>query len=172
MSNKTVTILLTLLLLLGVYTIYQRGTGPTEDAPAGESMIASLSDAFVSGHSIKCVYEEEDGKLEINIKDGALRFDNTLESNESGVKHYIHRLDVTHIWDGAKGITFRDISKNTYDEQTDQFLSRDEVLSSLEEYSEYCRIARIGDQTFDQPDGVGFQSIRTDEEAVTLLEGK
>src|SRR3989344_7546672 len=109
MSNKTIAILLGILLVLASYTLFQRAQTRAQKAQLTPAKLSSIKDAFESGMSIQCTHENDDGIVNIYIKDGALRYDNTLPKYKGTVRHYIYRNGVTYIWTNDTGITYRDV---------------------------------------------------------------
>lgn len=113
MSNKTILILLTSLLVLSGF-LYVKHQQELKDISRQVSEISSIKDAYKSGMSVQCIHEEPNGSVRIFVRDGGLRFDNTLPNYKGMIRHYVNKDDVSHIWRNEKGVIFRDISKNTY----------------------------------------------------------
>lgn len=166
MSNKTVVLLLGLLILLSIFMYAQRRIEANK--PPEKSLVSSMYDAYKSGMSIQCDHAEANGSVQIYIRDGGLRFDNTLPSYKGIIRHYINKDDVTHAWRHDKGAIFRDISKNNYGEVSPLFMTTDQALELLEPYKDSCSIARFEDDIFLIPSDIEFTDVRTNAEAEAL----
>ena len=168
MSNKTIAILLGILLVLASYTLFQRAQTRAQKTQLTPAKLSSIKDAFESGMSIQCTHENDDGIVNIYIKDGALRYDNTLPKYKGTVRHYIYRNGVTYIWTNDTGITYRDVNKRNYDDASPLFMNTNEALAVLEEFKNSCSISRFEDTIFNTPQNVGFMEVKTNAEAGLL----
>lgn len=167
MSNKTILILLTSLLVLSGF-LYVKHQQELKDISRQVSEISSIKDAYKSGMSVQCIHEEPNGSVRIFVRDGGLRFDNTLPNYKGMIRHYVNKDDVSHIWRNEKGVIFRDISKNTYGKVSPLFITTDQALDMIAEYNDSCVIARFEDDVFDNISNVSFTDVRTNAEASLL----
>jgi hypothetical protein len=167
MSNKTAAVLILLLLALSGFLYYQHKQ-ELKNAYKQESLISSIKDAYKIGMSVQCNHEEPNGSVRIFIRDGGLRFDNTLPNYKGMIRHYINKNDVTHVWRNDKGVIFRDISKNTYGKVSPLFITTDQALAMVEPYKDSCIIDRFEDDIFKVAPDVAFIDVRTNAEAQLL----
>lgn len=167
MSNKTVVMLIAgLLVLSGV--LYFKHQQDLKNINSQLTSIPSIKEAYKSGMSVQCIHEEPNGSVRVFVRDGGLRFDNTLPNYKGMIRHYVNKNDVSHIWRNDRGVIFRDISRNTYGEVSPLFITTDQALDMVAEYKDSCVIARFEDEIFDNISNVSFTEVRTNAEAALL----
>lgn len=131
------------------------------------NIVSSIKDALSKSASLKCEYPDKSGnKVVTYVKAGAVRVDGYAATGGKGPKgHAILKDEKFYIWnDGSTQgtlIVFKkeDLGKATKERLGQSKDQKQEFLSGLEKYRNYCKKEAVSASLFDPPANVKFLNL-------------
>ena len=153
-SPVVVVVLLVIVALVGFFLL--KGKGKTPGSTQSEGVFGSIKDAISKSLSLKCEYKVGENTTIAYVKGSNVRIDGSWEGKNNSAA--ILKENKMWTWDIAKkeGIIFS--FENTQSGTQTQATS-DQIVGSLENQKQYCKVSVFSDSVFTPPTDVKFQDL-------------
>ncbi len=172
----SIIIVIIVLAVIGVFVYFNNSSkqgSPIEQVKTGgNNVFSSIKDAMSKSLSLKCEYQNVEGKSTTYVKGDKVRVITETTGAEAKIANLIFKDNKMWIWNNGEkeGFIFEidEQSVDKEDELSGQ-TNKEELIEELEQYKDKCSTTIIQDSMFSPPSDVTFKNLNNLQEE--MMEG-
>lgn len=150
-----------ILLLVGGYFFLMKGKSSMVGLKSTVNGIGSIKDALSGSVSMHCEYTDQGKVSKVEIKNGAVRVDYTGQTEQENGSIIVKGKKM-YMWNGKQGYVYDvpdDQEKADDKGGSAQGSQKDDLIKSLEQYKDACKVSVVSDSLFTPPTDVTFTDV-------------